>query len=89
MKKKGKNIKLIYISTDQVYGNDPNKSETNFNINPINQYGKTKYKAELKVRTYCQDAIIIRTNIFGWNINPNKSSFAEWVYAALKNKNKI
>ena len=34
--------KLIYISTDQVYGDIIDYSENRENLNPLNQYGKTK-----------------------------------------------
>jgi len=77
---------LIYISTDQVYGSLNDHSENIENLNPVNQYGKTKLEAEFKVRELCANHIIVRTNIFGWNIKPQKISFAEWIYSSLKKK---
>ncbi len=47
--------KLIYISTDQVYGDIIDYSENKENLNPLNQYGKTKLKAEQKVRELCSN----------------------------------
>ena len=75
---------LIYISTDQVYGLGDDHSETANILHPINQYGKTKLKAEFKVRQLCSNHIIVRTNIFGWNTKPKKISFAEWIYFSLR-----
>jgi len=77
--------KLIYISTDQVYGNTKDKSEKNIDLRPVNHYGKTKYWGERKVINNCTEYIIIRTNIFGWNLNPKRVGFAEWIYNSLTN----
>ena len=81
--------KLIYISTDQVYGAEDDHSEVNMNIRPINQYGKTKLQGENKVKELCSDYIIIRTNIFGWNVKPERISSAEWIYHSLKKGEEI
>jgi dTDP-4-dehydrorhamnose reductase len=81
--------KLIYISTDQVYGKDPVRSEKNTSLQPINNYGKTKLLGEEKVQEYCSDYMVIRTNIFGWNVKPNRISSAEWIYQSLQNEEKI
>ena len=75
--------KLVYISTDQVYGLTADRSETNMNLKPISQYGKTKYLGEKKCIENSPNSIIIRTNIFGWNVNPAKVSSAEWIYNSL------
>ena len=81
--------KLIYISTDQVYGAEDDRSELNMNLQPVNQYGKTKLQGEQKVQELCTDYIIIRTNIFGWNVKPKRISSAEWIYGSLKKKKEI
>jgi len=80
-----KEVKLVYISTDQVYGGSKDHSEKNTNLRPLNQYGKTKLQGELKVQELSNDSIIVRTNIFGWNIKPTRVSSAEWIYNSLKN----
>jgi len=76
--------KLVYLSTDQVYGKTTDYSEDNDDLHPVNQYGKTKLLGEKKVQEFCSDYIIIRTNIFGWNVKPKKISSAEWMYNSLK-----
>jgi dTDP-4-dehydrorhamnose reductase len=43
----------------------------------VNVYGKSKLAGEHAVQAGCPNALIIRTNIFGWNAQP-KSSLAEW-----------
>ena len=84
-----KNAKLVYISSDQVYGEADDHSESNIDLQPVNIYGKTKLQGEHKVREHSPDHIIIRTNIFGWNVKPGKTSSAEWIYHSLKKKESI
>ena len=84
-----KGTKLIFISTDQVYGEVADHSETNFDLQPVNQYGKTNYLGEQKCVEHSPDCIILRTNIFGWNVKPSKVSSAEWIYYSLKNGKEI
>ena len=81
--------KLVYISTDQVYGESEDYLEANKMLQPVNQYGKTKLQGEQKVRELCNNHIIIRTNIFGWNVKPRRGSSAEWIYHSLKNGKEI
>ena len=81
--------KLIYISTDQVYGAADDHSELNMSLQPLNQYGKTKLWAEQKVKELCTDYIIIRTNIFGWNVKPGRISSVEWMYHSLQKGKEI
>ena len=59
------------------------------NLEPINQYGKTKLQGEQKVQELCTDYIIIRTNIFGRNVKLERISSAEWVYHSLKKGEEI
>lgn len=82
-----RNVKLIYISTDAVYdGIKGNFSETD-NINPQNYYGASKYEGEIETLKN-KDALILRTNIFGWNIQ-DKMSIGEWILDELRAKRKI
>lgn len=78
-----KNIKLIYISTDAVYdGVKGNHSESD-NINPQNYYGVSKYEGEIEALKH-SNTLVLRTNIFGWNIQ-NKKSLGEWILDELNN----
>jgi dTDP-4-dehydrorhamnose reductase len=83
------NIKLVYISTDQVYGETEDHSETNELLLPLNQYGKTKLLGEQKIQELSDDYLILRTNIFGWNVKPERISSAEWIYKTIKNQDEI
>ncbi|MBT6227382.1 MAG: UDP-4-amino-4,6-dideoxy-N-acetyl-beta-L-altrosamine transaminase [Candidatus Scalindua sp.] len=80
-------IKLVYISTDAVYDGVRGDSSESDKVNPLNFYGKSKYEGELEVAKK-ENALIFRTNIFGWNIQ-NKKSLGEWVLDELQANRRI
>lgn len=73
-------IKLIYMSTDEVYGDNKNKNNIfteNSLLNPTNPYSATKASAEMLINSYIKSfklpIIIIRcNNIFGPKQFPEK-----------------
>lgn len=76
------NIKLIYISTDAVYdGTKTGLYTEQDEVGPVNYYGETKLKGEYAVETL-SNSLILRTNIYGKNIQ-NKKSFGEWIVDSL------
>lgn len=69
--------KFIYISTDSVFdGIKGNYSEIDF-PNPLNYYAKSKLAGEQVALRNNPNAIIIRTNIYGFNY-VQKNSLVEW-----------
>lgn len=83
----GLKTKFVYISTDSVYeGTKGNYSESD-ETNPLNYYGKSKLEGE-RVSLEYNNALVLRTNIFGWNIQ-NKNSLSEWLFDELSNKRPI
>lgn len=79
--------KIIYISSESVYeGASGNHSETDI-VNPQNYYGLSKYKGELETLKRA-GSLILRTNIFGWNIQA-KHSIAEWMLNELARNTQI
>jgi len=82
-------IKLVYISTDQVYGEAEDHNEADEMLQPLNQYGKTKLLGEQKIQELCNAYLILRTNIFWWNVKSGRASSAEWIYHSLKNMDEI
>lgn len=81
--KENNQTKLIHISTDHVYsGLGPH---TEKNIKPVNNYAKSKLKAE----RYLSDvnSCILRTNFFGFS--NAKKSFTDWIYQSVKLNKKI
>ena len=84
---KNNNTKLVYISSDSVYDGDKGNFSEKDPVNPQNYYGLSKYKGELEVLKK-SETLILRTNIFGWNIQ-GKYSIAEWILHELSNKKQI
>lgn len=81
-------IKLIYISTDAVFDGQGNRLSLETDVvNPQNEYARSKYKGELYARDY-EDHLILRTNIYGINVQ-NKKSFGEWIVDALLKGEKL
>ena len=84
LKKKNK-CRFIHISTDQVYsGPGPHQEK---NVNPINNYGLTKFLGELIITH--NDALIIRTNFVGKTQRENRLSLTDWFLKNIKEKRKI
>ncbi len=82
---KGLHSKYIYISTDLVYGGEKGNNAETDEVSPLNHYGKTKREAE-KLSLARENALILRTNFFGWNVR-SKRSIGEWVIDELLKKN--
>lgn len=78
------NVRIIYISTDSVFnGYQGNYSEESI-PDPLNNYARTKFLGEYAVRANNDNSVIIRTNIFGYNM-PLKSSICEWAIKKFEN----
>ena len=72
---------FVYISTDSVYnGKYSNHSEFESTL-PSNYYALTKLEGEMRAQKRNPNAVIIRTNIFGFQ-KQNGTSLADW---ALRN----
>jgi len=82
-----KDIKLIYISTDSVYDGVKGNFSEDDEVNPQNYYGQTKHEGELEVSKH-SNFLILRTNLFGWNIQ-DKHSLGEWILKELKANKRI
>jgi dTDP-4-dehydrorhamnose reductase len=74
---------VIFISTDSVFnGERGNYSETDV-PDPLNIYAKSKLQGEAEVLKTNANNIIIRTNIYGWNLQ-KKYSLSEWILNKLE-----
>lgn len=74
-------VRLIHISTDQVYdGSGPHLED---NISLKNYYAFSKYAGELVASSV--GAAILRTNFFGKSLTLKRSSLTDWLYASLSN----
>ena len=76
-------LKLVHISTDHLFdGNKPLVSEEEPPA-PLNVYGETKLEAEIQVLDVCPDALVVRTNFYGWG-HPDRTSFTDWIIHSLQ-----
>ena len=81
-------VKMVYVSTDYVFdGRKGNYTEED-PPNPINFYGKTKLEGEQAVASSSADYCVLRTSLYGWNVQ-RKRSFVEWVIYNLQKGNEI
>ncbi len=78
---------FIYISTDAIYDEQTHLINEEHAVIPSNYYAQTKIEAEKEASKH-PNTLILRTNIFGWNIQ-NKFSLGEWVINELSNRNRI
>jgi dTDP-4-dehydrorhamnose reductase len=80
--------KLIHISTDAVFdGNGGPYSEEDA-PEPFSAYGVSKLKGEEAVLSICRDAIIVRTNFFGWSPSGQRS-ILEFFVSSLRNQTMV
>lgn len=70
------NIKLVHISTDHLFDGSTTFANELTPLSPLNVYGKTKAEGEKVVLNNNSDALIIRTNFFGWGPS-YKASFSD------------
>ena len=80
-------VYFVYVSTDSVYPGIKGPYKESDTIGPCNWYGQTKLEAERLVAA-CHGSLILRTNIFGWNIQ-DKKSIAEWFLHNLQNGKQV
>jgi dTDP-4-dehydrorhamnose reductase len=74
--------RLIFVSTDSVFDGRDGPYQENDRPVPLNVYARSKLEGELAVADEHPDALIVRTNLFGWSPG-SKQSLAEWFYSKL------
>jgi UDP-4-amino-4,6-dideoxy-N-acetyl-beta-L-altrosamine transaminase/dTDP-4-dehydrorhamnose reductase len=83
-----KGIKLVHISTDHLFSGNQEMLTEKAIIDPVNNYAKTKFLAEQQVLENCNDALIIRTNFFGWG-SSYRQSFSDFILNNLRSSKSI
>ena len=72
---------LIHISTDQVYPDTAGPHREN-DVGPVNEYGRSKYRAEIAIRDRPR-SLILRTNFFGQSMTEGRSSLSDAIQNRL------
>ena len=81
-------IPFAHISTDHLFSGNEAFVDENFPTSPINIYGGTKAEAELRVLEENPEALVIRTNFFGWGTH-YRLSFSDFIIRALRAEKKL
>lgn len=80
-------IKLLYISTDYVFGGDGNEPfETHSPKSPRNCYGETKRNGEIAIEKICRKYFIVRIS---WVFGENGNNFVKTMLRLSKEKSEI
>ena len=74
---------FLFMSTDSVFAGDAGNYTERDAPAPLNRYAHSKLEAEEAVRSLAGRHLIVRSNLYGWNVRP-KQSLAEWVLARLR-----
>lgn len=80
-------LPLVHISTDHLFSSGMLFDESQ-PTDPINVYGRTKADAEGRVLDAHPEALVVRTNFFGWG-PPYRRSFSDTILASLRSGEQI
>ncbi len=75
--------RFAYVSTDAVFDGGRGGYEESDEPAPCNVYGCTKLKGEELVLRALPSSLLVRTNLYGWNVQL-KQSLAEWILGRLE-----
>ena len=81
-------IPLVHISTDHLFSGNEALTVENCPASPINIYASTKVEAELRVLEENPEALVIRTNFYGWGTS-YRQSFSDFIIRALRAEKKL
>jgi dTDP-4-dehydrorhamnose reductase len=71
---------LVYISSEAVFGPRPGPFREDSPVGPASAYGKSKLLGE---ELLGDSGVIVRTTVVGWNLEPTRQSFIEWIVRTL------
>ncbi|MDA0330151.1 MAG: sugar nucleotide-binding protein [Gemmatimonadetes bacterium] len=76
-------VPLIHVSTDHLYDGARPLADEETPLMPLNEYGRTKAQAEADVLEAHPDALVVRTNFYGWGTG-YRHSFSDTVIGMLR-----
>lgn len=82
------NIKFIHISTDHFKSKEETPRREESEMWPINVYGRTKINGEKVIACENHDALIVRTNFFGFSYR-NQNTLMEKILSNLQQMKKF
>jgi dTDP-4-dehydrorhamnose reductase len=78
-----RDAKLVHISTDHLFDGRQAMRTEDDPPRPLNAYARSKLEGEHLVAAHCPDALIVRTNFFGWG-HVGRKSISDWILEALR-----
>lgn len=76
-------VPLVHISTDHLFSGAAPWISENDAPAPMNVYARTKGEAETRVLAACPDALVVRTNFYGWGPS-YRHSFSDSIVRSLR-----
>lgn len=76
-------LQLVHISTDHLFSGEAPLVDEAHPVAPRNVYGRTKVEAEFRVLEAHPQALVIRTNFYGWGPSYRRS-FSDVIIDALR-----
>jgi dTDP-4-dehydrorhamnose reductase len=81
--------KFLYVSSDAVFPGSISMAKESDTTNAESIYGKSKELGEYFLLNSNINYAILRTTIVGYNLNPNKQGFCEWIINSVRNEIEI
>jgi dTDP-4-dehydrorhamnose reductase len=78
-----RDVPLVHISTDHAVGGHRPLVDETVPLDPQNVYAQTKAEAEQRVLSVHPDALVVRTNFYGWGPT-YRQSFSEGMVRSLR-----
>jgi dTDP-4-dehydrorhamnose reductase len=76
-------VRLVHVSSDHLFDGREPLAEEQQPPSPLNAYARTKAEAEARVLAAHPDALVVRTNFYGWGPSYRRS-FSDRVIDALR-----
>ena len=78
-----RDLPLVHISSDHLFAGDEASVDETQPVAPKNVYGRTKAEAESRVLEAHPDALVVRTNFYGWGPSYRRS-FSDFIIDSLR-----
>jgi len=78
--------RMVFVSSDAVLGDRDAALAEDAPAHPLNAYGRSKQLGE---ELLGQRGASVRTTVVGWNLDPRKQSFVEWLVRALERGERV
>lgn len=76
-------VPLVHISTDHLFAGTVPYADESARVEPQNVYARTKAEAESRVLDACPEALVVRTNFYGWGPSYRRS-FTDSIIGSLR-----